>query len=329
MQQEQPDGGTDGGGGGAGSQRRHRRLLPPAQLLACQPHRLLAAACALAEALPDEPKRLGTHKQRLLARVASGAVILQFHGALSDRVRGWLAAPPAAVALAAAALAEAAVVAIPGTMWTRAPGALRRRSRRLCATQLRGTTPSGAAHAVALMRLAGGGGGTSAAARERRLLALPRGSRRRRPANGAPAAAGGTAQSPATTAGAATEPAGFAARARQPQVQHLPVTLRRRARGRCDSSSVAVAAWCGTAGRTARGRTGDTKGRAWVLQGRGRGAGAGGGQKGRPMMPVRELAAAVTCAGRFCLVLRWLLATGLYSNMCCSTLSGAARQGCT
>ncbi len=75
---------------------RRPLLLPLVQLLACQPHRLLAAVCALAVALPDRPRKLGKHKQRLCALVASAAAVLASHETLSGRVRRWLAPPPAA-----------------------------------------------------------------------------------------------------------------------------------------------------------------------------------------------------------------------------------------
>ncbi len=72
--------------------------LPPAQLLACQPHRLLAAACALAAALPadsdqDQKESLGMWIPGLLTGLAS-------YKTLSARVRSWLV-PPARPAAAA------------------------------------------------------------------------------------------------------------------------------------------------------------------------------------------------------------------------------------
>ncbi len=60
-------------------------LLTPAQLLACQPHRLLAATCTLAAALPEEA----------VASCAPGLLaILASRERLSSCVRGWLAPPP-------------------------------------------------------------------------------------------------------------------------------------------------------------------------------------------------------------------------------------------
>ncbi len=60
-------------------------LLTPAQLLACQPHRLLAASCAMAAALPAGP----------VAACTSGLVaVLASRETLSSRVKGWLAPPP-------------------------------------------------------------------------------------------------------------------------------------------------------------------------------------------------------------------------------------------
>ncbi len=71
---------------------RNPVLLPPAQLLACQPHRLLAAACALAVALPA-----GVEVKVKLGAVVTGlAVLLASHVALSGHVRGWLTPQPRA-----------------------------------------------------------------------------------------------------------------------------------------------------------------------------------------------------------------------------------------
>ncbi len=66
--------------------------LPTAHLLACQPHRLLAGACALAAALPAHSE----HKQPL--RVGIGCLLdaLSSHQTLGGRVRSWLAVPPVA-----------------------------------------------------------------------------------------------------------------------------------------------------------------------------------------------------------------------------------------
>ncbi len=67
-------------------------LLSSAQLLACQPQRLLAAVCALAAALPageDERQRLGLGAIFMVLAMSA-------RKALSERVRGWLA--PAATA---------------------------------------------------------------------------------------------------------------------------------------------------------------------------------------------------------------------------------------
>ncbi len=68
------------------------QLLPPAQLLACQPHRLLVADCALAVELPVEDKMRGL----LGCAVASTVVTMCAHKTLSGRVHGWLAPPPSA-----------------------------------------------------------------------------------------------------------------------------------------------------------------------------------------------------------------------------------------
>ncbi len=66
-------------------------LLPSAHLLACQPHRLVAAACALAAVLPGEPAKV---KKLLCSSIATLVVSLSRHGALSSRVHSWLALPP-------------------------------------------------------------------------------------------------------------------------------------------------------------------------------------------------------------------------------------------
>ncbi len=149
---------------------RHPPLLLPAQLLACQPHRLLAAACALAAALPVKPKKLGKHKQRLCALVASAVAVLSSRGTLSGRARGWLAAPPAATA---AGSGDPVVVVVGGggdgssseDVVGSCAGCLAAPLLALV-RQVSGTAPSYAAHTVALLRLAGGGEGSGAAAGE-------------------------------------------------------------------------------------------------------------------------------------------------------------------
>ncbi len=77
---------------------RYPLLLPPAQLLACQPQRLLAAACTLAAVAPVDPV-----KEQLGLRVSSLVVIMSSHQTLSGRVRSWIAPPPAAAATGGAA----------------------------------------------------------------------------------------------------------------------------------------------------------------------------------------------------------------------------------
>ncbi len=69
-------------------------LLPPAHLLDCQPHRLLAAVYALAEALPATERVKGELEVAICALVPN----LSSHKTLSGRVRTWLAPrpPPAA-----------------------------------------------------------------------------------------------------------------------------------------------------------------------------------------------------------------------------------------
>ncbi len=81
---------------------RHPAPLPPAQLLACQPHRLLAAACALAATAMAEEKKnkkreLRGGKRHLCPGLACLLVALSSHEVLSGRVRGWLAPPHAAI----------------------------------------------------------------------------------------------------------------------------------------------------------------------------------------------------------------------------------------
>ncbi len=75
-------------------------LLPPAQLMACQPHRLLAAACALAAALPGSTvpnsEKLEWSRKRLCVIVPSLLLVMAAHEALSGQVREWLRPPPAA-----------------------------------------------------------------------------------------------------------------------------------------------------------------------------------------------------------------------------------------
>ncbi len=77
---------------------RNPPLLPSAQLLACQPHRLLAAACALAAALPaTEPD-----KQELGVAIGALVPVLSSHRTLNGRVRSWLAPrPPVAASCSA------------------------------------------------------------------------------------------------------------------------------------------------------------------------------------------------------------------------------------
>ncbi len=65
-------------------------LLPPAQLLACQPQRLLAAACALAGVLPEGHK---ARRQQLVLWAIQLTVAMAAHKTLSGRVRSWSAGP--------------------------------------------------------------------------------------------------------------------------------------------------------------------------------------------------------------------------------------------
>ncbi len=68
-------------------------LLPPPQLLACQPQRLLAAACALVAVgmVPEGPSSFMLHLCRNITYLIH---ILASHRTLSGRVRSWLAPPP-------------------------------------------------------------------------------------------------------------------------------------------------------------------------------------------------------------------------------------------
>ncbi len=141
-------------------------LLPPAQLLACQPHRLLAAACTLAAVLPAKTKKLGKHKQRLYVLVASAVAVLASHDTLSGRARSWLARPLAAAAASrndfggdGGGSRGKGQEADPCAGCLAAP-------LLVLVRQAAGTAPSYAAHTAALLRLAGGGEGTGAANRE-------------------------------------------------------------------------------------------------------------------------------------------------------------------
>ncbi len=78
---------------------RYPLLLPPAQLMACQPHRLLAAACALAAALPNAMRTL---KNRLGLQVSDLLTTVSAHKTLSSQVRSWLVSVPAPAGSASA-----------------------------------------------------------------------------------------------------------------------------------------------------------------------------------------------------------------------------------
>ncbi len=79
---------------------RAPQLLPPAQLLACQPHRLLAALSVLQTALGPREKE---KKADLGSFVVSALALLGANEATSGRVRAWVAPLPPPVATAAAA----------------------------------------------------------------------------------------------------------------------------------------------------------------------------------------------------------------------------------
>ncbi len=72
---------------------RDPSALCTAQLLACQPHRLPAAACALAATLPQSEDG-DRSRMTLLSCISAIVVILSRHEALSGYARGWLAPPP-------------------------------------------------------------------------------------------------------------------------------------------------------------------------------------------------------------------------------------------
>ncbi len=74
-------------------QRCNLLLLPPTHMLACQPHRLLAAACALEAALPPDSHR----HTRFGDWTAVMVVSLASHKELSGRVRAWMAPQQPAV----------------------------------------------------------------------------------------------------------------------------------------------------------------------------------------------------------------------------------------
>ncbi len=130
---------------------RHPAPLHPAQLLACQPHRLLAAACALAAAAlrdqeeQDEGPRQG--KSRLCTGISCLLLALSSHEVLSGRVRGWLAPPPPPATTAATAATADACAA--GCLAACVQSAMQ------LALSL---VPVHAAHATALLRMAAEGG---------------------------------------------------------------------------------------------------------------------------------------------------------------------------
>ncbi len=80
--------------------------LPAAQLLACQPHRLLAAACALAAALPD---KLAPLQASLVFGIGRRVATMAKHRTLSEWVRNWMTTQPAELRAAAAAGGDSGV----------------------------------------------------------------------------------------------------------------------------------------------------------------------------------------------------------------------------
>ncbi len=145
-------------------------LLPPAQLLACQPHRLLAAACALMDALPEyhvfNSYNHEETRDRLSLLVPGLLAFMSAHKTLSGRVRGWLAPPPAAAAAAAAAAGAGSSTCGSGSSGSEAEaaacaGCLEAPVRSLARRALR-FAPTFALHAMALLKIAAGQvGGTA------------------------------------------------------------------------------------------------------------------------------------------------------------------------
>ncbi len=143
-------------------------LLPPAQLLACQPHRLLAAACALMDALPEyhvfNSYNHEETRDRLSLLVPGLLAFMSAHETLSGRVRAWLAPPPAAAA--AAAGAGSSTCGGSGSSGSEAEaeacaGCLEAPVRSLARRALR-FAPTFALHAMALLKIAAGQvGGTA------------------------------------------------------------------------------------------------------------------------------------------------------------------------
>ncbi len=131
---------------------RHPAPLPAAQLLACQPHRLLAAACALAAAaLPEEKEQEQGPRQGksdLCAGIVCLLVALSSHEVLSERVRSWLAPPPP-LPPAATAITATADACTAGCLAACVQSAMQ---------LARSLVPVHAAHGLALLRMAAGGG---------------------------------------------------------------------------------------------------------------------------------------------------------------------------
>ncbi len=139
-----------------------RALLPPAQLQACQPHRLLAAACALAAALPglqvSNSRELESSRKRVCVLVPDLLVIMSAHETLSGRVRMWLAPPPAAASSSASGGGSGSSGS--GAEPEACAGCLEAPVRTVTKRALK-AAPTDAVLALALLKIAAGQGGST------------------------------------------------------------------------------------------------------------------------------------------------------------------------
>ncbi len=140
-------------------------LLPPAQLLACQPHRLLAAACALTAALPglqvSNSQELESSRQRLFMMVPGLLATMSAHETLSGRVREWLAPPPAAGSGSSRASGAGGGSSGSGAQPEACTGCLEALVRSVAKRALK-ASPQDAVVALALLKIAAGQGGGTA-----------------------------------------------------------------------------------------------------------------------------------------------------------------------
>ncbi len=137
-------------------------LLPPAQLLACQPHRLLAAACALVGALPEGTELTG-HKHMLAVLVPSMVAVMASHGTLSGRVRGWLAGRSSSSSSSSGGDSDGGGGGGAGAQDETCTGCLVAPVTSLVRQQTARLAPSCAVHAMALLKIAGEKGASSTA----------------------------------------------------------------------------------------------------------------------------------------------------------------------